>query len=251
MDINIMTLFATVAGFAAGAVAVTQALKAWLQELIGKDLKSWVKWVLSFITAIGLSMAGWGLKIGCFAGMQWYIALCTGVFTALASEGLYDSVLVQWIIDLIGNSRKSSKVNLDTAAVGLKDLGSNNTDKPTFEDVFRKMLYSNKINPNSLKTLMRKYDVIPYLKPKYAKITGDGTTLESDIRYWRIYMRCLDNVANVEEIKTICDDTSSIDRYVPVRINTMEDWINLETCLEKIAWGDISPTTPDSGEVNK
>lgn len=257
MDIDIMTLFATVAGFAAGAVAVTQALKAWLQELIGKELKSWLKWLLSFVAAIALSMVGWGFHIGCFAGMEWYIVLCTGVLTALASEGLYDSILVQWIIDLFtSNSRKTSKASLEGSPVELVNTAiaeieeeqemNSSKQKPTFEETFRKMLYSGNINPDTLKTLMAKYKVEPCLKPKYAAISGEYTDLTSEIGYWIIRMRCLGNVANIEEFNSNADGTKDVERYISVRINNFEDWINLETCIEKIAWNYISPTTKDA-----
>lgn len=239
-----MELFATVAGFAAGAVAVTQAVKAWLQQITHKELKSWVKWTISFIVAIGLSMAGWGFHIGCFANMTWYIALGTGILTALASEGLYDSTLVQWIINLLGGVRfrRSPNQSLGIANTSAVNAGGNTT-KPTFEDVFRGMLMSGDLNPTSMKALMSRYGMVPYMKPKYATITGSGTNLVSTIRFWKIRMRCLDNVANIEEVKTNSDGKQQTVRYIAVRIDTLEDWVNLETCVEKVAWADVSPTT--------
>lgn len=242
MDIDIMELFATVAGFAAGAVAVTQAVKAWLQQITHKELKSWVKWTISFIVAIGLSMAGWGFKIGCFDGMAWYIAIGTGILTALASEGLYDSTLVQWIISLFGGV----KIPKTTQSLGIADTAaiqtSDSTTKPTFEEVFRTMLMGGDLNPTSMKSLMSRYGLVAYMRPKYATITGSGTNLVSTIRFWKIRMRCLENVANIEEVKTNSDGTQQTVRYIAVRIDTFEDWCNLETCVEKIAWNGITPT---------
>jgi len=245
-----MELFATVAGFAAGAVAVTQAVKAWLQQITHKELKSWVKWTISFIVAIGLSMAGWGFHIGCFDGMAWYIALGTGILTALASEGLYDSTLVQWIINLLGGVRfrRSPSQSLgiaNTTAIPTSD----STTKPTFEEVFRVMLMGGDLNPTSMKSLMSRYGLVAYMRPRYAVITGSGTNLVSTIRFWKIRMRCIDKVANIEEVKTNPDGTQQTVRYIAVRIDTFEDWCNLETCIEKIAWGKISPTTKDSAEA--
>lgn len=243
MNIDIMELFATVAGFAAGAVAVTQAVKAWLQQITHKELKSWVKWTISFIVAIGLSMAGWGFHIGCFDGMAWYIALGTGILTALASEGLYDSTLVQWIISLFGGV----KTPKTTQSLGIANTTaiptSDSTTKPTFEEVFRAMLMGGDLNPTSMKSLMSRYGLVAYMRHKYATITGSGTNLVSTIRFWKIRMRCLENVANIEEVKTNSDGTQQTVRYIAVRIDTLEDWVNLETCVEKVAWADVSPTT--------
>lgn len=257
MDIDITTLFATVAGFAAGAVAVTQALKAWLQNITHKELKSWFNWTLSFIVGIGLSMGGWGFHIGCFADMTWWMALGTGVLTALASEGLYDSTLVQWILSLFGFSIFKRKPKDEAAlgiaatagmATGTATAGGNSTGKPTFEEVFRAMLMAGDINPTSMKSLMARYGMVPYMKPKYAVITGSGSNLVSTIRFWKIRMRCLTNTANIEEVKTNSDGTQQTVRYIAVRIDTLEDWCNLETCIEKIAWGNLSPTTKSAKE---
>ena len=253
MDINIIELFTTVAGFAAGAVAVTQAIKAWLQKVTKKELKSWMKWTISFVVAIALSMAGWGFHIGCFDGIAWYIALGTGILTALASEGLYDSTLVQWIISLFGGVKipkttQSLGIASTNAVTASSDCESainagGSTTKPTFEEVFRTMLMGGDLNPTSMKALMSRYGMVPYMKPKYATITGSGTDLVSTIRFWKIRMRCLDNVANIEEVKTNSDGTQQTVRYIAVRIDTLEDWVNLETCVEKVAWADVSPTT--------
>lgn len=264
MDIDITTLFATVAGFAAGAVAVTQAVKAWLQNITHNELKSWVKWTISFIVGIGLSMGGWGFHIGCFADMTWYIALGTGILTALASEGLYDSTLVQWILSLFGYSAFKRKPVEGTSlgiaatagsmaeAAGTATAGGNSSGKPTFEDVFRAMLMGGDLNPTSMKSLMSRYGLVAYMRPKYAVITGSGTNLVSTIRFWKIRMRCLTNVANIEEVKTNSDGTQQTVRYIAVRIDTFEDWCNLETCVEKIAWGNLSPTEEVSdGEAVK
>lgn len=56
--------------------------------------------LLSWGTGILLTMFGWWFSLGFLAGLEWYYALLYGFGASLASNGVADTKIIQWIFSL-------------------------------------------------------------------------------------------------------------------------------------------------------
>ena len=103
-DIGSNTIFLTFVSLVASIPLVV--------ELIKKFLKSEIKIVnqiISWITGIAMSMAGWLFGLGFLAGTTWYYALIIGIFASLAANGVYDTKFYEWLLQNTGILKKPNK----------------------------------------------------------------------------------------------------------------------------------------------
>lgn len=105
--IDFGSMFTTIAAFVAATIAITQVIKTWVSNMFKpNDIPSWLSWVISFVVGIVFSMLGWFLKLGCFATLSWYVALGVGCLTAFSSQGVFDSPVIQMIIQWFTKTKK-------------------------------------------------------------------------------------------------------------------------------------------------
>lgn len=88
--------FGTFAGIVSVASIVTEAIK----KLFKVEPTEWVQRILSWIIGIALGMFAWIFALGMFDGMEWWQALLWGFGAGLASNGLFDTGLIEWIFSL-------------------------------------------------------------------------------------------------------------------------------------------------------
>lgn len=88
--------FATFIGVAGVASVVTEAIK----KLFKVTPSEWVQRILSWIVGIALGMFAWLFNLGMFDGLVWWQALLWGFAAGLASNGAYDTGLIEWLFSL-------------------------------------------------------------------------------------------------------------------------------------------------------
>lgn len=100
-DIDINTVFASLAGVATGSVLISALFIKWV-----KVTKSWVRQLVSWIAPVALFVAGNLLNIGFMAEFTWIMTFVYGLGAALVSNGIFDIELVQAFLAAIGLSEK-------------------------------------------------------------------------------------------------------------------------------------------------
>jgi len=97
MEINFTELFATLGGFSAGIVVITQ----FFNNLFKVENSTW-KQVMSWIVALVLACAGFVLQAGLFGDLGslgewqgWVRTAIVGIAGGLVSNGVYDINMVQ------------------------------------------------------------------------------------------------------------------------------------------------------------
>lgn len=56
--------------------------------------------VTTWVIGIGLGMFAWGFHLGMFEGLDWWQALLWGFGVGLASNGFWDTGLIEWLFGL-------------------------------------------------------------------------------------------------------------------------------------------------------
>ena len=69
-------------------------------EFIKTNLKISNSQIISWIVAVVLSGVGWLLKLGMFAGVEWYWILIYGFASGLVANGIFDITIIQGILNL-------------------------------------------------------------------------------------------------------------------------------------------------------
>jgi len=100
-DIDINTVFASLAGVAAGSVFISALLIKWF-----KATKSWVKQLISWVAPVAIFVAGNLLNIGFMAEFTWLMTFVYGLGAGLVSNGLFDIELVQAILAVLHLEKK-------------------------------------------------------------------------------------------------------------------------------------------------
>lgn len=101
---NYDDLFATFAGLIAVSNFMTEALK----KTIATDNKLVVQ-VFSWLGGILGAFVGWALDLGMFVGympQDWYKILIIGILASLASNGVYDTGVLNWLSSKVPRGRK-------------------------------------------------------------------------------------------------------------------------------------------------
>ena len=94
------TFTATFAGFAAGAVVLTELVK----KLIGaifKTTPSWASIVISWVLPIAASILFNLINVGIFEGLTLANTIVIGFGAALCSNGIFDCVSITGLLNLI------------------------------------------------------------------------------------------------------------------------------------------------------
>jgi hypothetical protein len=100
-DIDINTVFASLAGVAAGSVFISALLIKWF-----KTEKGWVKQLVSWIAPIVIFAVGNLLNIGFMAEFSWLMTIVYGLGAGLVSNGLFDIALVQALLVALNLKKK-------------------------------------------------------------------------------------------------------------------------------------------------
>lgn len=91
--IDINTVFASLAGVAAGSVFISALLIKWFKAETG-----WVKQLISWIAPVVLFVVGNLLNIGFMADFSWLATVAYGFGAALVSNGIFDIELVKSLL---------------------------------------------------------------------------------------------------------------------------------------------------------
>lgn len=91
--------FATLAAFCPLVIFITEWIKKYIK--VSGGLNQLFSWLIS----IGLAFVGWGLQLGMFAGIEWYVVIVYGIAAGLVCNGIFDIKLVQDILNAIFKKR--------------------------------------------------------------------------------------------------------------------------------------------------
>lgn len=84
----------------AGVVGVTAVVTEFIKKLFKVEPSEWIQRIISWVIGIGLGMFAWGFNLGMFEGLDWWQALLWGFGAGLASNGVFDSGLIEWLFGL-------------------------------------------------------------------------------------------------------------------------------------------------------
>ena len=104
--IDFQASFATLTAF----IVVIPIVVEFIKKIIPEDFPSLLIQIVSWVTGIGLAMTAWVLNLGFFAELsQWYEALAVGIGSSLVANGVFDTGLITWALNLAGiKTRKKS-----------------------------------------------------------------------------------------------------------------------------------------------
>jgi hypothetical protein len=94
------TFTATFAGFAAGAVVLTELVKKLLGAIF-KTIPSWVALVISWVLPVAASLLFHSLNVGIFEDLTLANTIIIGFGAALCSNGIFDCVSITGLLNLI------------------------------------------------------------------------------------------------------------------------------------------------------
>jgi len=100
----ISSIFVTFVTLVAAIPLVVEAVK----KVIKTDIKI-INQIISWITGIALTMAGWWLGFGFLVGLVWWHALIVGLCASLAANGVYDTSIYEYILRAVGILKPLSK----------------------------------------------------------------------------------------------------------------------------------------------
>lgn len=83
-----------------GIVSVTSIITEFIKKLFKVEPTAWVQRIISWLIGIILGMFAWGFHLGMFNGLDWWQALLWGLGAGLASNGLFDTGLIEWLFSL-------------------------------------------------------------------------------------------------------------------------------------------------------
>ena len=92
----------------AGVVGVTAVVTEFIKKLFKVEPSEWVQRIISWVIGIGLGMFAWGFNLGMFEGLDWWQALLWGFGAGLASNGVFDSGLIEWLFGLFTKKKEQS-----------------------------------------------------------------------------------------------------------------------------------------------
>lgn len=90
----------------AGVVGVTAVVTEFIKKLFKVEPSEWVQRIISWVIGIGLGMFAWGFNLGMFEGLDWWQALLWGFGAGLASNGVFDSGLIEWLFGLFTKKKE-------------------------------------------------------------------------------------------------------------------------------------------------
>lgn len=103
-DVDLNTVFASLAGVAAGSVFISALLIKWL-----KVTKAWVKQLVSWIAPLVIFVVGNLLNFGFMAEFTWLMTVVYGLGAGLVSNGIFDIALVQAILAALKLENKTEE----------------------------------------------------------------------------------------------------------------------------------------------
>lgn len=95
-EIDYANYFATFAGIVSVASIITEAIK----KLFKVVPTEWVQRIISWLVGILLGLFAWIFNLGMFEGLAWWQSLLWGFGAGLASNGLFDTGLIEWLFGL-------------------------------------------------------------------------------------------------------------------------------------------------------
>lgn len=97
---DFLTFTGTFAGFAAGAVVLTELVKKLLGAIF-KTIPSWLSLVISWVLPIAASLLFNTLNVGIFEGLTLPNTIVVGFGAALCSNGIFDCASITGLLKLI------------------------------------------------------------------------------------------------------------------------------------------------------
>lgn len=91
----------------AGVVGVTTVVTEFIKKLFKTEPSEWVQRIISWVIGIGLGMFAWGFHLGMFEGLDWWQALLWGFGAGLASNGFWDTGLIEWLFGLFTKKKSA------------------------------------------------------------------------------------------------------------------------------------------------
>lgn len=88
-------IFLTFSALTTGVVFIIEAIKK-----VAPSMSGFVTQIVSWLTGIVICFFGWFFGLGFLNGLPWYIVLAYGIGISLASNGIADTGLIQWLISL-------------------------------------------------------------------------------------------------------------------------------------------------------
>lgn len=92
---NLIEYFYTIPALAGAVLLLTGYIKTALK--ITGGFSQYLSWILS----AALSLLGWMLNLGIFAGVEWYFILVYGAAAGLIANGLFDFALIKALLTLL------------------------------------------------------------------------------------------------------------------------------------------------------
>ena len=94
--------FISLSALVTGVMGVTQ----WLKKVV-RSTGNWTKF-LSWWVAFFLSFAGWFLKLGIFAGIEWYWVLAYAIGAGLVANSVFDLSIVKGLLETLKSKDNGS-----------------------------------------------------------------------------------------------------------------------------------------------
>ncbi len=96
-EIDYSSYFVSLSALVVAVPFVVEAIKKLIPPLGAGGL---VSQITSWVVGILIVMFGWWMELGFLAGIDWYIALAYGIGVSLASNGIFDTCFIEWIVGL-------------------------------------------------------------------------------------------------------------------------------------------------------
>ena len=100
-DIDLNTVFASLAGVAAGSVFISALLIKWL-----KVTKSWLRQLVSWIAPVVIFVVGNLFNFGFMSEFTWVMTIVYGLGAGLISNGIFDIAIVQALLAALNLEKK-------------------------------------------------------------------------------------------------------------------------------------------------
>ncbi len=91
--------FASLIAFCPLVIFITE----WLKQHI--KVSGGLNQLFSWLVSIGLAFVGWGLNLGMFNNIEWYVVIVYGLAAGLVCNGIFDIKVVQSILNAIFKKR--------------------------------------------------------------------------------------------------------------------------------------------------